>query len=260
MPTIVFCLQLAMKGAENLEMEPGQSCEDNIYANIHDLKVQRMRDAPTAVDKGIGKEMSQMKNDSLPSDVQNSLGDVRDLEGVQAASIADVELSLTLCISASFSSGSQRIMELLGKVAEEVQKMKGSSNPLCSEGWRHYALSCYYLSSDSKPWNDAKKDCKNKKAHLIVINSEEEMNFLCSIAKGKLLWIGLTDQDGNWTWVDGTPYDTTPKFWGKNQPDDYKGHGFGGGEDCAALRPTNDWNDGHCSRNFPYVCEKKTPL
>ncbi|XP_073480043.1 asialoglycoprotein receptor 1-like [Aquarana catesbeiana] len=133
----------------------------------------------------------------------------------------------------------------------------GSSNPLCSEKWTQYALSCYYLSSDSKPWNFSKKDCEDKEAHLIVINSEEEMNFLCSIAKGKFLWIGLTDQDGTWTWVDGTPYDTTPKFWGKGQPDDYKGHGYGGGEDCAALRPTNDWNDGHCSRKYPYVCEKK---
>ncbi|PIO30443.1 hypothetical protein AB205_0157960, partial [Aquarana catesbeiana] len=87
---------------------------------------------------------------------------------------SNVKYPFTDEVIAYYSSDSQRIMELLGKVAEEVQKMKNSSNPLCSEGWRHYGLSCYYFSSDTIPWIASKKACEDKNAHLVVINGEGE--------------------------------------------------------------------------------------
>ncbi|XP_073479349.1 C-type lectin domain family 10 member A-like [Aquarana catesbeiana] len=136
-------------------------------------------------------------------------------------------------------------------------KNKGPSYPLCSEGWNHYGLSCYYFSSDKKPWIASKKECEDKEAHLVVINSEEEMKFLRGFANKQTFWIGLTDADGTWKWVDGTPYDITPKFWGNTQPDDWKGHGLGGGEDCATLSDGYDWNDLQCSSKIKYICEKK---
>ncbi|XP_073480474.1 C-type lectin domain family 10 member A-like isoform X2 [Aquarana catesbeiana] len=233
-----------MKGAKHMEREPGHSYEKNTYANVENLHLKRMKNAPKAEDKSISEEISQMRNDSLSSDVQSIRRAVRNLEKVQTS-------------STSFSSDIQRILGFLGKVAEELQKMNSSSNPLCSEGWNHYGLSCYYLSSDTKPWNASKKDCEDKKAHLVVINSEAEMNFLRGIANKQLFWIGVTEVDGNWRWVDGTPYDITPKFWAEGQPDDFKSHGLGGGEDCAALEDGYDWNDRHCSQNIKYICEKK---
>ncbi|XP_073479355.1 C-type lectin domain family 10 member A-like [Aquarana catesbeiana] len=282
-----------MKGGKNLEREPGSSFEENTYAKVDDFNV-KSKNAPKAEEipaakntqhrvililgillilvfitlvtlttflfisyKSISEEMSQMRNDSLSSEVQSIWGAVRNLEKVQTASNSDVKYNLTYEVMASFSSDIQRILGLLGKVAEELQKTKSSSNPLCSEGWNHYGLSCYYLSSDSIPWNASNKECENKEAHLVVINSEEEMNFLRGIANGQYSWIGLTDADGTWRWVDGTPYDITPKFWGNTQPDDWKGHGLGGGEDCAGIGYGNDWNDFHCSEKINYICEKK---
>ncbi|PIO23475.1 hypothetical protein AB205_0116600, partial [Aquarana catesbeiana] len=82
-------------------------------------------------------------------------------------------------------------------------------------------------------------------------------NFLRGIANKQSFWIGLTDTDGTWRWVDGTSYDITPKFWAKNQPDDWKDHGLKGGEDCVTLRDGYDWNDIHCSNKIKYICEKK---
>ncbi|XP_077330045.1 uncharacterized protein LOC143964305 isoform X2 [Lithobates pipiens] len=218
--------------------------------------------------KRVGEEMSQMRNGSLSREVESIQASVRNLEKVQTASnslSSDVQsiqasvrnLEKVQTATTFLSSDIQRILGFLGKVTEELQKMKNSSNPLCSEGWSHYGLSCYYLSSDKKPWNDAKKDCENKEAHLVVINGEEEMNFLRGITNNQLFWIGLTDADGTWSFVDGTSYDMAPKFWIKGQPDDYKGHGLGGGEDCAALESGYEWNDRHCSEGIKYICEKK---
>ncbi|PIO31516.1 hypothetical protein AB205_0045450, partial [Aquarana catesbeiana] len=82
-------------------------------------------------------------------------------------------------------------------------------------------------------------------------------NFLRGISNKQYSWIGLTEADGTWRWVDGTPYDITPKFWGNRQPNDWKGHGLGGGQDCGMLWNGYDWNDRHCSEMVNYICEKK---
>ncbi|XP_040197915.1 asialoglycoprotein receptor 1-like [Rana temporaria] len=123
-------------------------------------------------------------------------------------------------LKANYSALKKEVSDLQKSVANltddlnkiKLIKNKGSSDPTCSMGWLHYGLSCYYLSSSSKPWNIAKKECEDKEAHLVVINADREMNFLRGIAKKNNLWIGLTDADGTWRWVDGTPYDTTPKI------------------------------------------------
>ncbi|XP_077327144.1 C-type lectin domain family 10 member A-like [Lithobates pipiens] len=142
-------------------------------------------------------------------------------------------------------------------IKEEMTHLKneGSTDRTCSEEWIHYELSCYYMSSNRQSWNVSRKECQNNMADLMVINSEEEMMFLRDNAFGKYLWIGLTDVDGTWQWVDGTPYDPNTTFWKANQPDNWAGHGHGGGEDCVATG--YDWNDDHCLSKLLYVCEKK---
>ncbi|XP_073480042.1 asialoglycoprotein receptor 1-like [Aquarana catesbeiana] len=247
-----------MRGAEKLEMETDQLSENNVYVNTCDRNVWRMKNTSAA------KEIQAAR--STKHRVILILGVLLILTFITVVTVmsflfiyySDVKHNLTERIMAYYSSDNQRIMELLGNVTEELQKIKSSSDPLCSKRWMQYGLSCYFISLSPRPWNVSKKDCEDMGAHLIVINSEGEMNFLRGIANQRFVWLGLTDLDGTWKWVDGTPYDITPKFWEKDQPDDWTGHGYGGGEDCAVLRPSsNEWNDGHCSPNFWYVCEKK---
>ncbi|XP_077327203.1 asialoglycoprotein receptor 2-like [Lithobates pipiens] len=231
-----------------------------------DLHLKKMKNASTAEEIPAAKNtphrvililgiLLMFISCSHSSEVQSIRRTVRNLEKVQTAINFDENPNLPYEVMASFSSDIQRILGFMGKMAEELYK--NSSNPLCSEGWSHYGLSCYYLSSDKKPWNDAKEDCESKEAHLVVINSEGELKFLRGIANKQTLWIGLTDGDGTWRWVDGTSYDISPKFWEKDQPDDWQDHGFGGGEDCAELRNGYEWNDGHCSQIIKYICEKQ---
>ncbi|XP_077327204.1 asialoglycoprotein receptor 2-like [Lithobates pipiens] len=231
-----------------------------------DLHLKKMKNASTAEEIPAAKNtphrvililgiLLMFISCSHSNEVQSIRRAVRNLEEVQTASNCDENPNLPYEVMASFSSEIQRILGFMGKMAEELYK--SSSNPLCSEGWSHYGLSCYYVSSRAIPWYASKKDCESNGAHLVVINSEEEMNFLRGIANKQTLWIGLTDADGIWRWVDGTSYDITPKFWKKDQPDDWQGHDFGGGEDCAALSDGYEWNDGHCSETLKYICEKK---
>ncbi|XP_075062229.1 asialoglycoprotein receptor 1-like isoform X1 [Mixophyes fleayi] len=161
-------------------------------------------------------------------------------------------------ILGSLQSDVQRILNAVGRLREEIRNENSTQDPLCSLDWRYYALSCYYVSQKSIPWSDAKKDCEDKMSHLVVINNAEEQDYVSKLTQGITTWIGLTDVDGSWRWVDGTSYETTPKFWADTQPDDWYGHGFGGGEDCAHMKFGYVWNDDHCSRRFQYICEKKS--
>ncbi|XP_068128505.1 C-type lectin domain family 10 member A-like [Hyperolius riggenbachi] len=157
----------------------------------------------------------------------------------------------------SLSSDVQKIQEAVKTLETFMLDGKKENSLLCTSGWTSFGLSCYYLSSYKKSWNDAKRDCEAKAAHLVVINSQAEMDFMHQYTKGKAIWIGLTDQDGAWKWVDGTSYDSSPKFWRPGQPDNWKDHGLGGGEDCAEMRSGTGWNDLHCSESQQYVCEKR---
>ncbi|PIO31699.1 hypothetical protein AB205_0014140, partial [Aquarana catesbeiana] len=81
--------------------------------------------------------------------------------------------------------------------------------------------------------------------------------FLTKFAMKIRVWIGLSEIDGDWKWVDGTPFSSTPKKWAPGQPDEFFGHGLGGGEDCVQFNYSGDWNDEHCTRAYRYICEKK---
>ncbi|OWK15277.1 hypothetical protein Celaphus_00000938, partial [Cervus elaphus hippelaphus] len=61
-------------------------------------------------------------------------------------------------------------------------------------------------------------------------------------------WIGLTDSDGFWKWVDDTDYRHSYKNWAASQPDDWRGHELGGSEDCAEIQRDGRWNDDFCQQ------------
>ncbi|XP_046901511.1 C-type lectin domain family 4 member M-like isoform X3 [Hypomesus transpacificus] len=134
----------------------------------------------------------------------------------------------------------------------------------CSVDWLKFGCSCFYVSTEKKNWAESRKDCRDRGADLVIINSPEEQLFLNNFTKR--VWIGLTDTvtEGNFTWVDGTPL-TTPKYWYDKQPDN---HVYAGNVDegCAEIyypspADTNvvlpkTWNDNRCDYKNYWVCER----
>ena len=54
----------------------------------------------------------------------------------------------------------------------------------CEEGWDYYGDSCYFQENGTKyraSWQDAQSVCKSKRANLVTMNDENEMNFLDDI-------------------------------------------------------------------------------
>uniref|UniRef100_A0A452HJY3 C-type lectin domain-containing protein n=1 Tax=Gopherus agassizii TaxID=38772 RepID=A0A452HJY3_9SAUR len=78
---------------------------------------------------------------------------------------------------------------------------------LCAPNWLLHGDKCYWLSKESKKWNESREDCSAKSSQMLMSQDQREMAFIKTITEGKYsIWIGLhlTTSKGNWTWVDGS--------------------------------------------------------
>uniref|UniRef100_A0A672YCC0 C-type lectin domain family 17, member A-like n=1 Tax=Sphaeramia orbicularis TaxID=375764 RepID=A0A672YCC0_9TELE len=124
----------------------------------------------------------------------------------------------------------------------------------CGKGWKRFGGSCYFLSNDTASWETGRDYCRNSGGDLVIVNSKEEQvhcvnDFISGFNMG--YWIGLSDheQEGTWTWVDGSP--VTLSFWYPGQPDNHYGE-----EHCGIMWYNGQWNDLNCKDGRRWICEK----
>ncbi|XP_012041000.1 asialoglycoprotein receptor 2 isoform X2 [Ovis aries] len=139
----------------------------------------------------------------------------------------------------------------------QMAHFQSNGTECCPVNWVEYDGSCYWFSRLGKPWLEAEKYCQLENAHLVVVNSREEQKFVVQHSNPFRIWIGLTDSDGSWKWVDGTDYRHSYKNWDPAQPDNWRGHELGASEDCAEIRRDGLWNDDFCQQVKRWVCEMK---
>ncbi|XP_039356082.1 C-type lectin domain family 4 member D-like isoform X1 [Mauremys reevesii] len=141
-------------------------------------------------------------------------------------------------------------------------EVKGRVWTCCPMGWKRFQSSCYYRSLDIMNWGDSETNCTGMGSHLVVINTGTEQDFIFDWTKriftsisDRSYYIGLTDQaqEGQWRWVDQTPYNETAAFWRQNEPSN------GNMENCAVMhietKANRNWNDIPCSTKVHRICE-----
>ncbi|XP_045570300.1 CD209 antigen-like protein E [Salmo salar] len=140
-------------------------------------------------------------------------------------------------------------------LTRERDQLQSLVEKVCPQGWKKLGSSCYYVSTEYKSWEESRQDCRNRGAHLVVINSQEKqtlVNWLCGVKN--YVWIGLTDSvsEGTWKWVDDTPL--TKKYWNSGEPNG------GRAENCVYFyswsSDTGEWWDYDCSHQYRWICEK----
>uniref|UniRef100_A0A8C7MJW5 C-type lectin domain-containing protein n=1 Tax=Oncorhynchus kisutch TaxID=8019 RepID=A0A8C7MJW5_ONCKI len=142
------------------------------------------------------------------------------------------------------------------QLQKEIERLKQSLvEKVCPQGWKKIGRSCYYVSTEKKPWKESRQDCRDRGAHLVVIKSQEQqtlVNLLCGVKN--YVWIGLTDSvsEGTWKWVDDTPL--TTKYWNSGEPNgdvaENCGYFYSRSSDTGA------WWDYDCSYEYRWICEK----
>ncbi|NXX52579.1 CLC6A protein, partial [Scopus umbretta] len=89
----------------------------------------------------------------------------------------------------------------------------------CPKSWKRFQKSCYYLSSDTMRWAESEQNCTGMGAHLVVINTRAEQVRVFTNAYETKYYIGLTAyENGQWQWVDQTPYKKAATFWKPGEP------------------------------------------
>lgn len=108
---------------------------------------------------------------------------------------------------------------------------------------------------DGLSWTSARDACAADGAHLAVVTSRDEAEFIAELCDGRYMFLGASDaeEEGRWDWVDGSPWEFT--HWMQGQPNDYSGH-----ENYLATYDEGEWVDvDHEGSGFwmptGYICE-----
>ena len=109
----------------------------------------------------------------------------------------------------------------------------------------------YLFVPKEKSWHDARDYCNEMGGYLASVQDAAENIFIYSLVEGNA-WLGGTDEEeeGNWAWASGEPWDYT--YWAINNPDNSDGdeHYL----ELTRLDFPLQWNDAS-DVNHLFVCE-----
>jgi hypothetical protein len=124
-----------------------------------------------------------------------------------------------------------------------------------AECWECSELGDLLLCELATSWEEARLACLGLGTDLAVLPTAEdntEISTLVDAIYAESFWIGLSDLDeeGTWTWVDGSPL-AYEDAWRSGEPNDY-----GTGEDCvhSNYNGVGGWNDFTCHSEQAFLC------
>nr|XP_019924383.1 C-type mannose receptor 2 [Crassostrea gigas] len=177
-----------------------------------------------------------------------------------------------LCVGVLYNSNS-KTCKLLRFYLTQVNIYKAEYG----DNWKYYPMKLgvsdgpwfqymenkhwYFYSENEMTWQEAKGECRVRNSHLVELTTIDENDFLLqkSLEIGSCvptntyncgLWIGLNDQEeeGQFKW-ENSNFPVTFSNWLSGQPDGRE-H-----KNCVEMLQDGKWNDRHCRRNNPFVCE-----
>nr|XP_028576951.1 C-type lectin domain family 2 member D-like [Podarcis muralis] len=124
--------------------------------------------------------------------------------------------------------------------------------PKCADDWYKFQEKCYYYSTEKMQQNTARSFCQALGADLIVIDSENEQDFLKDeLQISENTWIGLTyiEAERKWMWQDFKNHSYT-NWDGRTEPISSRC--------CVILDPKYElkWKNTECLRRLGFICEK----
>ncbi|XP_023187214.1 C-type lectin domain family 10 member A-like [Xiphophorus maculatus] len=158
---------------------------------------------------------------------------------------------------------SHKETEKLNQTIQLIQKFKaflfnelcnGPECLLCQTGWIFFSESCYFISNDYLTWNESRFFCQLKSADLIVINNQQEQEFIYyKLNTNKYYWLGLRKVGSNWVWVDGRI--DTLGFWSSSYQ--YSPYSNAYAFMYRTGSPTASWGSGSNTYSRRPLCEQK---
>nr|XP_009936781.1 PREDICTED: uncharacterized protein LOC104333016 [Opisthocomus hoazin] len=113
----------------------------------------------------------------------------------------------------------QKVTDVQGSTYAEVKVQSLDTNAAagytssgCPLHWEKMGKKCYYFfkSQHEQDWNTSRKQCTGMDSDLVIIDSTEELNYLCSRSEGQYYLLGLTysESDKKWKWINNMEHST----------------------------------------------------
>ncbi|XP_042353414.1 macrophage mannose receptor 1-like [Plectropomus leopardus] len=126
-------------------------------------------------------------------------------------------------------------------------------NAGCKAGWKRHGSYCYFVGTETKTFDDAKKDCKSSESYLADISNGVDNAFLVSLVgmrPEKYFWLGLSNQKNidQFVWTNQVSVKFT--HWNAEMP----GHQQG----CVAMATgvfAGLWDVLPCTNREKYICK-----
>ncbi|XP_038074124.1 perlucin-like [Patiria miniata] len=141
------------------------------------------------------------------------------------------------------------------QVPLSLSKSCVARNGLCPASWTKWDESCYRVTPNSLTYDDAREACRRLGAKMAAPHSDQENDFLASLAQGSEIWVACTDrrQEGEWECEGSKDGQGIYTNWFDDQPDN-----SGGNEHCATiLSAEKKWNDYPCNGEQLAVCKQE---
>jgi len=99
----------------------------------------------------------------------------------------------------------------------------------------------YEVVTDKVSWHMAVQRCQARGGYLCRVEDTEESAFVASIALGRRLWLGATDEaeEGAWRWASGEKAAFARWAWGEPNNHERREH-------YMHTSPGGEWNDTNC--------------
>jgi hypothetical protein len=131
-----------------------------------------------------------------------------------------------------------------------LTKPAPTSAPSCEAGWKTYEGKCYKFGSERITWHSANWQCTKQGAHLAIINSKAENDWVTSHSNFHHIWIGSTDKANEGNFVDHNGEPLTYTNFSPGEPNN-----FFNNEDCIHIYAHDGkWNDMGCEEAWHTDC------
>ncbi|XP_032914478.1 C-type lectin domain family 5 member A-like [Catharus ustulatus] len=81
----------------------------------------------------------------------------------------------------------------------------------CPPPWKKHGRKCYFFSPEQKKkdWNSSHAECAAMNSDLVIIESEEELNYLLTQSRYKYYLLGLrySPEEQKWKWINNVEHD-----------------------------------------------------
>ncbi|XP_019734173.1 oxidized low-density lipoprotein receptor 1-like [Hippocampus comes] len=140
------------------------------------------------------------------------------------------------------------------------QKVLSLCQP-CVDNWLQFGSKCYLFQhyiyySSWRTWQGSVDDCRQKNAHLLLIESQEEQEFVTNHTKYYSddkhgYWMGLRELSNKWKWNDGR--NLTLAFW-RNE-NEYIKNGCALTSKSQTSKSLDNWSKANCDMRNRYICQ-----